>query len=639
MKNRLMQALPIVASMLGRKLGVRVVIGGREACTNGNTIRLPALPPEADDLVPLVRGYLDHESGHVRFTDFGPFAEKDDVKRNILNIIEDVRIERQMGEIYPGCRVNLNELYKLMAARKEDGSLFVVPDADAPPNAVLFAYLVQKCRADVLQQEIPLQTVAQTEAVFIQAFGAEPAFKLEQMLKRVGGLRNTDDAYRLAQDIHAMLCDFLPPPPQMGGGAEEQGEGNETGQEQRQGAQGSSGGSQADPNQSESQSSTSEEAGRNTQGNQGAGATPGSKDPTPQPAGDQDNGQGEKSRSRSEGQSSRQGEPDTNAGGTGSGQDQEKEARRQRLREALNPQAPPMSVDTMDAVRNILNEAAQRNDAISLSDGMCDPHDSGSAAASGDAPGNGAGSDMAREGLTGTPVPLEQALAVTAGLRSRVQRLLQSKTLVRSFPGRTGTRIVQDKLSRVMVGDSRIFRQSVERKGYDTLIGILVDRSGSMNGSKLELAMLAALASASAFEQVKGVRVCVGAFPGHTEWVVPITRVGASVRRTAGRYVPKADGGTPMAEAMWSMARAMGAEREKRKLLLVVTDGQPDDPGKVTQAVQLMRSARWEVMGIGIGVQCGHLFRPACTLRQIGDLSGAMFDMLQQALNHIGVAA
>ena len=39
------RALPLIASMLGNKLGVKVDIGNREnACTDGNTIYFPSLP-------------------------------------------------------------------------------------------------------------------------------------------------------------------------------------------------------------------------------------------------------------------------------------------------------------------------------------------------------------------------------------------------------------------------------------------------------------------------------------------------------------------------------------------------------------------------------------------------------------------
>ena len=66
-----MRSLPLVAGVLGRKYGVKVEIGGTDAYTDGTVIRLPSLPGDVPDtLLAMVRGYLDHEAGHVRDTDF-----------------------------------------------------------------------------------------------------------------------------------------------------------------------------------------------------------------------------------------------------------------------------------------------------------------------------------------------------------------------------------------------------------------------------------------------------------------------------------------------------------------------------------------------------------------------------------------
>ena len=67
------QAMPIVASALGRKFGVRVTIGGDDAQTDGRTIQVPALPPDSQ-LIPVAWGYLAHEAAHVRYTDFDVYA-------------------------------------------------------------------------------------------------------------------------------------------------------------------------------------------------------------------------------------------------------------------------------------------------------------------------------------------------------------------------------------------------------------------------------------------------------------------------------------------------------------------------------------------------------------------------------------
>ena len=69
-KSPLLGALPIIAQALGRGLGVNVVIGGSQACTNGRTVYLPELPAEGESLAVLANGFIDHEAAHIRYTDF-----------------------------------------------------------------------------------------------------------------------------------------------------------------------------------------------------------------------------------------------------------------------------------------------------------------------------------------------------------------------------------------------------------------------------------------------------------------------------------------------------------------------------------------------------------------------------------------
>ena len=103
----MMKAMPLVASMLGNKLGVKVVIGSSDtACTNGDTIFLPPLPVDDEGvLYPLVSGFIDHEAAHIRHTDLGVLNGKrlTPVEKYLWNAIEDWRVEHEIIKRYPGC--------------------------------------------------------------------------------------------------------------------------------------------------------------------------------------------------------------------------------------------------------------------------------------------------------------------------------------------------------------------------------------------------------------------------------------------------------------------------------------------------------------------------------------------------------
>ena len=111
--TELNKALPMVASVLGKKYGVQVEIGGNTACTDGKVIRLPTLPLESDSvLINMTRAYIDHESAHIRETDFNVLQDKEvtPLIKNIWNILEDWRVENLLAKRFPGCRTNFDWL-------------------------------------------------------------------------------------------------------------------------------------------------------------------------------------------------------------------------------------------------------------------------------------------------------------------------------------------------------------------------------------------------------------------------------------------------------------------------------------------------------------------------------------------------
>ena len=113
--KHIIKSLPLLASILGRKYGVQVRIGGDRAYTNGNVIQLPGLPLDSDDtLLGLIRGYIDHESAHIRDTDFQALkaAALSPFEKHIWNIIEDWRAENALAAVYPGCRENFQWLIR-----------------------------------------------------------------------------------------------------------------------------------------------------------------------------------------------------------------------------------------------------------------------------------------------------------------------------------------------------------------------------------------------------------------------------------------------------------------------------------------------------------------------------------------------
>ena len=112
------RTLSMVASALSRVYGVEVTTSGTEAFTvqpeagNASRINIPALELEDSNYLTLVRGYIDHEVGHVRFTKWNKAARPDATAllRALWNILEDPFVEYKIGLCYMGCQRNLRDL-------------------------------------------------------------------------------------------------------------------------------------------------------------------------------------------------------------------------------------------------------------------------------------------------------------------------------------------------------------------------------------------------------------------------------------------------------------------------------------------------------------------------------------------------
>ena len=234
---------------------------------------------------------------------------------------------------------------------------------------------------------------------------------------------------------------------------------------------------------------------------------------------------------------------------------------------------------------------------------------------------------------------IDNVSGATLALRTRLRGLLASAKRTARRVARRGKRLDRRRLVRAMSGETKIFVNRKQGVAVNTAVQILVDRSGSMQGREMVLARESALACGLALTEIQGVNLAAAAFPGGSRGqtdVVPITRFGESVRRTAGRYAAiEAGGGTPMLEALlWGVDNLL-RQTEPRRLCLIVTDGQPSNPPLCAEAIRQCWAGGIEVMGIGIGSgtrRMEHLFPVWTQVDSVDELALAMFTMMREAL-------
>jgi cobalamin biosynthesis protein CobT len=223
----------------------------------------------------------------------------------------------------------------------------------------------------------------------------------------------------------------------------------------------------------------------------------------------------------------------------------------------------------------------------------------------------------------------------SAKLTARLQGLVQAHTLTRHRTVQRGRSLSPAHLHRAGVGDPRIFRIKEYKVAPDTALHLLVDLSGSMSGGHDGIALDAAMALALALEPIKGVSRAVSAFPGllgQDHNVTAILAHGERVATRAGAFVQYARGGTPMTGALWFAAADLLARSEGRKVLLTLTDGEPNDVRSALDLIRRAAASGIECIGIGIRQDVSRLFPVAVRIDDIADLKTALFGIAERLL-------
>jgi cobalamin biosynthesis protein CobT len=94
-------------------------------------------------------------------------------------------------------------------------------------------------------------------------------------------------------------------------------------------------------------------------------------------------------------------------------------------------------------------------------------------------------------------------------------------------PGQRTGRIAPGALFKTSVGDDRVFRKRFETRAKNTAVSLVIDCSGSMSGSRIELAGVTAFALASVLERIKLDYEVIGFTSGHSGEMIELMRQDA----------------------------------------------------------------------------------------------------------------
>lgn len=600
-----MRNLMILAKWLAGRAEVDVCeSAGQTACIaliNGRrVIQIPSHwsytnDPEAAELL---EGVIDHEAlGHGRFTDLQGRAKAEDaglikftaLSSAIQNILEDVYIENKAIQTYPGVKANLKRTVEILVARGFFGS----PEAfeKAEGAQLLTGALLNVLRARLVpgQDEALKVNVQALEVLLPRAFGrlwddvmaiamevqnsrctadninlTVRIMKLvEQASKEVAknqqtGAGDEGDSQEVQQSRQSQGQ-----PDEGEGAAQAGGQGQQTDDEEPQGD--SSQGLTDDKTGTDAASSQDQASGMD-EGSQEQGQSGGSDQPNGQEASQDDSGAGQSRQSGAAG------------GGPGElpeGYTQEEIKAAKSIFEDRDGQMPQTEIG--DAVSELIEQVAQAS-----------------------------GRDAFPEVDAKTGV-MPQALRVAAQVKSAADELqdaLLAETRSEKTTKLVGKSLNSRVLSRVRLGNPRVFRQKSEGEGLSTAVQFVVDMSGSMGDrltdgiSRLDAAVGLVYGMGDVLDEYE-VPFQITAYSDVYASLKSFADDWTQVRKRRER--PWIGGGTVTGMAVQRALGDMVVRQEERKLLVVITDGDTSDLPVLMSCYSEAREMGIEIASVMIG--------------------------------------
>ena len=562
--------------------------------TGKAVVNVPPLP-EGRAAHILALGYSAHEGGHIRFSDYSvkhptPFGH------SLVRAMEEFRMEAQVIKNYPGARRILQDIVQYMVLT---GKSFAPTDEEklrsATPNSLVTNYVLVRGRYLVNNQTAVEPRMNQLREELVARTSDELVDQIDDIIRRAGAAPSEGDLIPLADELIALLQQDAEQPEDG-----QNGEPDDSKPDDSDAGNGESDDSK--PDDSDAGNGESDDSEPDD-------ADAGNGEPDDSKPDDSDAGNGESDDSEPD-------DADAGNGGDPKGAGQL----------AIDPSAEgPVDDDLGQALEALLNEHAEN-------DGEDTTGWSGEMAEVVEHP----------RVLTNNPFDPERVVHETAAVQRTLAQVFQAQKRVEVAHSSRGRRINPRRLSRVAMGKADIFRHKHRQEAINTAVEVLVDASESMmwGDDLLTPAKESALALAQAIENLPGCSCGVSMFPSWTDngeiavlgVKAPEERVSATLQQ--GRWEFGTYGGTPLAQSLWPCAIRLATRLEERKVLIVLTDGDPNDSVAAMEMLERIRASGIETVGIGIQTMAVEsLFPEHRVINDVAELGEALFDLMINKLH------
>lgn len=602
------RSLPVLAGIYAQKYDIKVTFGLR-AQTDGQTITLPRNCNEEE----LLHVFLAHESAHIMFSDFSLNA-KSEFHRHIANILEDYRIEQLFCLSFPGLFVPFSNT----VAKYTSENLHLTKE----PLSLISGFIWERVRVHLSGYEVkyPEQLKLISEVITAN-YGSDFFNSLNKLAARAAHCKVEADIFGLAWEIIELLIkqdeqglqkplDNKPSANNSGSNSEEKSDDEENqGQSQskpnseKQSEDDDEGGSKGD---SDTEEKSDDEDGQDqNQGKSNSDHQSDDEENQGDSKGDSDE-KSDENDAESAGNSDEKSDENSNAdeSQSGSKSDEESEEGEQDAggEGESSGKFSPENCD-LDQLKDL--SAGDIGESISSEINNNLPTDQ-SPAGHVSVPESTipkVSEDVAIKGFRAEEF-LQATNSATSYLRQAVRRILEDKTKTSKQPTRKCKRLYRSRISRLPMGETRIFQKKTSQvDGFDAFVGLLTDASGSM-GKNIEQAKQATYSLLSVIDSIDGIETAANAFG--TDTADGLSLLKSHNESVSGKVLNriaalKSVGNTPAYSAYWSMIHQIVAAKKANNMVIMITDGAPNDIESTKEVVTLLKNNDVKVLCIAVG--------------------------------------
>ena len=587
-------------------LNVTVKVGAYCASTDGNEIRIPF--PDAKTDFQMLTALLMHEASHCRYTDFKADFQSNKLVHSFVNAIEDARIEALIGQVYAGSSFMFKDLYLKMLPK--------IVSRMIGQNTIQVFGLWLNCRAFVFFGKPYVEEYEKKIGEYLRT--VFPSQMLDQvsglMDRRLPGLKSTSDVVDLSKEIFDIFVPCLKAMMKSQGDPQE-GDGEGNGENASDSDELFDGDSSGNAEGSKSNGANGSKPGSETEdktSEDGDGNGSGEGETVPE------NGAGADAKEDAESDSSDKADSSAGSqkasGGTSGAATPLTDGERSALLEELEENGQEIPEENLMEAKELLNKMRDRKEPVA---GLVQITHSSREQVS---------RKPLQDGTRGAE-RIMKAQDCARRIRNALMGLIEAKARSYSYYSDSGLKIDKRRISRLAVWDTKVFRKKDEVKGEDCAIMLLADTSGSMERDWVEEEYAACLGIALALRNERNVDVGFTTFSSCAEQILPLgaksllayqTEIGASFHRNSTR--------TDL--ALIAALQELSFSNRKRKIVLVMTDGQSDNTLDTRQAIEALNRNHCEVYALGIGCRVweADLYQGCFSIPDISALAQTLTD-------------